>query len=503
MRAAAVTTPWIFFVALPLCVAPWFLDFAQEAKSLSLLAVTAALLGLYAAGKLELTSPPKRVPAAIILLALLSVLGSWFAPASEPALLALRNEGLGLLAALLIAATAEREQVPKALHAGAAVVALLGILQVLLDYRGFTPTSDPGQFPGVTFGNRGLASLFVALGVLPGLALWRKAGRGRPWIALGLACQVLFVLVAMTRAVWIGLALALVATFWLGRMYAKRRAAVTPARPRVPLTRQAFLVRVGAGFGLMALVVAGLVIISGNDALTTLLKHRLDPDNWLQNPRLALWSACWTQFSAASPRVWLLGFGAGSFQVLSPRWLEGVALGQRVFLDAHNDPLQYLIEYGALGLGLRAALILAALRGLAKAAVDPTRSFAGLARVYLGNALILLVASLFFYPLRLPYFIALFGFFLIAEPAFVWRSQRTPLFSPSAWSRLAAAVLAAAILGLGWQRIEIEAAMRAYVKDTQPFFVKMADGRRLSEAMRRHPVPYVYFLMVEPRRLRR
>lgn len=492
---------WIFFAALPLVVAPWFLDYAQEAKSLALMVTVTGILGLFGTGRLSLPGPTRRVPVALVLLTILSLVAVVRAPGTESALLTLRNEGLAILGALLMATLVDKKQVPAALHAGAAVIAILGLLQVGFDFRALTPSSDPGQFPGVTFGNRGLASLFVALGVLPGLWLMRQP-RHRALVAAGIFCELLFVGIAMTRAVWIGLALAFVLSQWLARRQRRAAEALLPAKTRpVPSTR-AF----GAKLFATAVVVLGVGLgawmVSRNDALMMLLGHRLDPANWLQNPRIALWSAAWTAFAAGGPKVWFLGFGAGAFQVLSPSWLGQTELGARAFLDAHNDPLQVLLEFGVLGLALRLGLVALAVRQLARAALEPTGEEAWWPRLCLASAVLLFTGGLFFYPLHLPYFLSLFVFFLGAVPWRIRRHETPAPARPAVAARLAACGLAVVFAALTWKRGVLEEGLRRYVKDRGSFLTKTQERSRLEGAMQREPVPDLYLRLVEARRLK-
>jgi len=62
--------------------------------------------------------------------------------------------------------------------------------------------------------------------------------------------------------------------------------------------------------------------------------------------RVAVWRATW-------PRIWLwpywlIGHGAGSFQLEARRWMSRAGL-KEVYAEAHNDYLETLYEYGVLG----------------------------------------------------------------------------------------------------------------------------------------------------------
>ena len=490
--------PWATFLTLPLLVAPWFLDFAQEAKTLALQAAAGVLLLGYACGKMPAPARSGRVVAALVAIFAASCLSSLWAPGARPAFLTIRNEWTGILAALLLAAICDRKQLAPALFAGAAAIAILGILQVACDWRGLTPHSDPGQFPGVTFGNRGLASLFVALGIMPGLWLISQLRERRGWIYAGLAAQSLFVMVAMTRAVWLGIFGGFIV--WAAAMRRRKRhqALMGPVAPQKAESYRQFLWRWGAGLALVVLCAAALVVIIHNDALKILLAHRLDPANWLQNPRLELWHAALARFFAAGPLTWIFGFGPGAFQVLAPDWLMNSGLANRVFLDLHNDPLQYLLEFGIVGGGLRFALIAYAICRLWKKTTSADVILAPLTMVCLCNAVILLLASLFFFPLRLGFFIMLLTFFLADPEPQVFSANRVQRleFRGALLVRGAAMLIAIAAFAGCWQRAAIETAMRTYVRDSEPYFKKIAARHNLEEKLAHAPVPQIYLKML-------
>lgn len=425
---------WIWLV-LPLLVVPAFLDHSLGAKSLGIIAALAVVLLWDAFGKGFLTRAAKcplaEAPRECDHLALqgqpnprhldsdrqqqtvlarspwralgaLGILvgGSWGLRYTDAG----AYKMAALAAAAILGGWAALRIRPDVWFKGAAIggvlIGLMGLMQIAFSGSMFEPASDPGQFPAVTMGNRGLASLVVALGLYP-LWVWGRLTLGWHrwlwWACLGV--MGLFIALTMTRSVWLGIALAI--GWQVLRLQGWQRL-VAFGRRR---WRQLILAA-----GVAALLVGGLAAM--NEALWVLLQHRLDPQNWLNNPRFALWVDVCLGFYRQGPIAWLTGMGPGAFFEVSRFWHPG----DRPYLDAHNDLLQWLVEFGVLAVMIVVVLLVRALRAAADGSKLPNGGESGMWRRCCDYHLVCLVGcGLLFYPLQLGFFVLAFSYALVAK----------------------------------------------------------------------------------------
>ena len=242
-----------------------------------------------------------------------------------------------------------------------------------------------------------------------------------------------------------------------------------------------------------SLLACVVVCVYANSTLRILLEQRLNIRTWLANPRLELWSSCLKGFASADIWSQSFGFGPGQFLPQSEPWLVGTSLAGRVFADAHNDYLQILVEYGALGLLFHLLMISVCLSKISSASTQDETRF-----IYLGNAVLILLAACFFYPFNIPFLSFLF-----------WIMLLTPLVSPASetslekyskvWSKGSRRFIQLALISLSlmlaneaWNRMLLEANMRAYLYGHDSSIQKMVTRKALLKQMRTIPVPFLY-----------
>lgn len=490
--------------AIAFVVIPAFLDYAQGAKTVALWAMVAALALARAVRAPRVATPTLLWVLAAAIVAL-DFAHAILSPGDARAAMQIAtDEALALAVATLVAGACPL----RGLAACGLGVAALGVLQVVFSAKMLTPPSDPGQFPAVTFGNRGLAGTFVAIGIVPAAALAREAVTRRAagiWYAAAtlMSC---FVFLSLTRATWLGVAGG--AAFFVARERKARKrrgeAGVTIARRAdgedattdEPLEGAAVYGWQGQRTRRLAvavLVIAAfatvITLIASSADLSLLVRQRLTPAGWGANPRFALWPAVLTRFTHGDPAIWIFGFGPGSFLRVAADAQQALGqAGPKLFLDAHFDALQALIETGALGLGLRIALIAIALRRAG-------RSHSRMQHAAAAAVATLLVTGLFFYPLRVPYLLALFAVLLATAYG---RGAATPAFTSA---RGAFAILAIAAVGMVVHRTRLELAMHHLVREPGGMLFKAAERVELRESLGPFaPVPPVFLQILDPQR---
>lgn len=294
-----------------------------------------------------------------------------------------------------------------AFFASAATTALLALFQYF-EVRPFSLVLQSVP-PGATFGHRSFAMHWLVLGMPVGVGLWaRETDSRRRWaLALGLGLIVGVGLLASARAAWFAGAFeALLLGAWLASE-GRRGSLPGPAGPRwqsaagglalafliAAAERSGYAAAYGGYSQRMSAVVTGL-----SGAPTSAVEGAAIPVNNVRM-RLAIWR---NSAAIVAKRPWR-GVGLGNFQVHYP-WFsrsvqdDGVNRESLVVDHAHNDPLEVLIETGAVGLLLALATGGAALwaggRLLRSAELEDRASAAGFSVAALG----LLVNSLFCLP---------------------------------------------------------------------------------------------------------
>ncbi len=502
------------FIGIPLLVIPAFLDYAEEAKSLAIFAVI-VLFGAWTslnaafAQKILWTLKGSRVRtfALFLLLFVTSFVSFSQSPHPLTGLQVLRNDFLPILAACFLGMILRPKDVLRLLFCGATLIGVLGIFQIIFDFQGLTPSSDPGQFPGVTFGNRGLASLFVALGIVPGALLLKEQignTKVRLLVALGLLIQCSFILLTMTRSVWFGTITALCVWWFFGRGTTSKVDSSNTTRI-FTIKRKRFFVLAGLIGFVVLLGLLALIMVS-NENLLILLEHRFSAQNWINNPRLLIWGAAFRQMTSASVTDVLFGLGPGAFQVLSMTWLSSAGEMGRYFQYAHNDFLEICVEYGLVGFLLRIALIGIGINWLIRFFREGYERETCI--VCLSQCFLILVTCFFFYPLRLPFFSTQLILFLVLVPLRRCYSKTpvTPFFMRRKvlfLVRTFVMVTSMLLLGVIIQRARVEILMREYVKERRPYIVKRYEQQELSQRLRYIPAPYVYYQLTVPERLKK
>ena len=282
-----------------------------------------------------------------------------------------------------------------ALLAVATASALLGLLQQLGNPRGplyFYSVTNWGAPVGL-FANRNHQAVFLAamLPFLAHLALGSDKSRRAGTAILAAGVALLFILVIMiggSRAGLIALALSLfvlIYAYWRSRPRPKAGTqATSPRRPGL----------VATGVAVVAVMVIALPTLYGRD----LALERLAATSTDDETRFYLIPAFLDMVAAFFP----IGSGYGTFELAFYQF-ETLEMLSRYYLNqAHNDWLQPVIEGGVFAV----ALIVLFLAWVGRTMLDihraqfdtrTSRRFAALSAVA-----ILIVASLFDYPLRTP-----------------------------------------------------------------------------------------------------
>ena len=369
-------------------------------------------------------------------------LGSMFAVAAGAALVA--NDGSGA-----------RRRLCEAVHAGAGLVALLGLGQHLRRLPLPLPTIS---VPGATFGNRNIAAEAVAMAIPFGLGLVRFGGPADATsrsistststsahlrlITLFLVLEIAYLAVTRARGAWLGGALGIAVFFALRRPHLSRGA-----------------VAAALAVGVLAAVAGALPgRWTAHDSLdvkrfepgTRVVHDAVDPSSPVARTRFALWRRTLAIYGSHP----LTGVGLGNFPVLFPLYAEpdatadGVLSPVTVPRRAHNDLLERLAETGPLGLaallGLYASLAAAAIKRAGRARRDGHPNDASGPAASAGSVAAFIGCGLTGFPFAMPATVFLFGLalgFLAVEAA--------PATSPPLELRRRAGPLARAVVAVG------------------------------------------------------
>jgi O-antigen ligase len=385
--------------------------------------------------------------------------GAPYATAELVRLVAVIGVALGAAQAAAEPTGGWRRRLCEAIHAGAALVSLLGLLQ---HFR-ILPFSIPTiSVPGSTFGNRNVASEAVAAAIPFGLALFRFDGQPRrtdspgptdvsALLAIALALELGYLAVARTRGAWLGGGLGIAVFFAL-------------RRPRLPRVAPMVAIAIGAAAVLAAMVPGRWTAHDSRDAKrfapgARVLREAIDPRSPVARTRIGLWRRT-LQMYRAHP---LSGIGPGNFAVVFPRYAEpgatddGVLSPTQVPRRAHDDLLERLAETGPLGLGALLAVYLIA-GGLATAGARRARregraADSGVAAASAGSLAAVAASGLTGFPLAMPATAFLFAVALgLLAGGGSDRVNATDEPMPTGPARRAGAWIAAALLlaGAGW-----------------------------------------------------
>jgi O-antigen ligase len=404
--------------------------------------------------------------AALLLTTLLSALvaarrgppGAPYAAAELVRLVAVIGVALGAAAAAAAEpAAGGRRRLCEAIHAGAALVSLLGLLQHFRILPFPIPTIS---VPGSTFGNRNVASEAVAAAIPFGLALFRFDDRPRRAgstagpvdpvapLALALALELGYLAVARTRGAWLGGGLGIAVFFAL-------------RRPRLPRAVAAGAIAIGTAVVLAAMVPGRWTAHDSRDAKrfapgAHVLREAIDPRSPVARTRIGLWRRT-LQMYREHP---LSGIGPGNFAVAFPRYAEpgatedGVLSPTEVPRRAHDDLLERLAETGPLGLGALLAVYLVAgglaIAGARRARQEGRTADAGVAAAGAASLAAVAGSGLTGFPLAMPATAFLFGValgLLAAGPAGA-EDERPASVGPRRAGAWITAVLLVA--GAGW-----------------------------------------------------
>ena len=376
---------------------------------------------------------------------------------------------LGVFAAKIL----PEKSVYLGLIVGTTIIATLGLFQVLLDIHYLVPKSDPGQFPAVTFGNRGLSALFVAMGVFPTISLMMSTDRKKFALTAALILQILFIAVCMTRSVWLGVLVA--GVVWFFRGMRKNDSLGQSKRTSI---QHAVLAMI-ASVGLVAF------IVYANPNLKTLLDHRLNVNNWVNNPRIALWISVFDHYKFAPLANVFFGFGPGTLVENQAAWLKHPLLAGQTFLFLHNDFFDLIWSFGFIGSFLVLFIVTGSLISAWRAA-SVSRNFD-----WIANALVRVVTSMLFYPLSLPYFMFLFTLFTAMRKNVIGAESEIS-FSRLKIRYLAAPIIFIPFFFLVWKRIEIETQLRYLLDSKVSFSERLYTKAKVQESIHEFPVPVLY-----------
>ena len=368
---------------------------------------------------------------------------------------------------------ASRRRLGEAIHAAAALVSSVGLLQHFRILPFALPTIS---VPGSTFGNRNIAAEAVAAALPFGLGLFPFGGRGREpggrdgdapalVLTLALALELGYLAVARTRGAWLGAALGMAVFFAL-------------RRPTVSRAAWLSALAIGLAVAVAAIVPGRWTAHDAQDAKrfapeTQVLREAVDPSSPVARTRLGLWRRTLAIYRAHP--IW--GVGPGNFAVVFPRYAEPGATADGVLSPtvvprrAHDDLLERLAETGPLGAGALLALYAVAARlalGRARRARRngrPTDSSA--AATAAGSLAAIAASGLTGFPLAMPATAFLFGIALGLLAAGDAHAGDTPdpiastprRSRPAGWPLVAASLvtLLAVAVAVGWSGRRIAA----------------------------------------------
>ncbi len=302
------------------------------------------VLGLWLSGALasgQVSLRRSRVAPPLLLLIFIAMLSVFQAPSPGEASSAVRNLVFSALVLFLSLSVLEEGGGPVsgALGAGAALTAVLGTLQLLLGPRlGFIPPTQGGALVG----DVSTAAVFVAM-VLPLLLELTTGPPGGSWIwAAGTGICLGYLVLARSRAAWLGAIAGLLVFGLISLQRLRKRAADGPSHGRwqvLSILALALLIVAAGVFG------QGISPLSSAPSLKTAE---------IQGPQLQLYT--WQ----ATLRMILsrpLGVGAGSWRRAFPQEAGNLApeypfSPSRLPQSADNEYLETAAELGAAGLFL-------------------------------------------------------------------------------------------------------------------------------------------------------
>lgn len=301
---------------------------------------------------------------------------------------------LAVLALATSLSAAERAHLPSLVLMFATGAVLLGLLQ----FSGFGVDNPlindtPGAVSG-TFANRNHFALFLALGILV-IPVWVFQDGGRlQWRGpTGLSLLLLFMLTILAAGSRAGMAVGSLAIIiagmiaWRELRWRMRRA------PRWILP---------AAFAAVTVLLVAFALFSVAADRAVSIQRGLSVDVE-QDIRSRAFPTVWEITRATFPA----GSGAGSFDTMFRAYEPDALLKPTYFNHAHNDFIELVLELGLPGL----ILLLAAVVWWAWASVDAwrnsTRRRSMLPRLGSAMLLLIMVASIFDYPARTPFMMAM------------------------------------------------------------------------------------------------
>lgn len=282
----------------------------------------------------------------------------------------------------------------------ASASAALGILQLLGDPQGplyLYAITNTGQPVGL-FANGNHQAVMLAI-AMPLAVVWAARGRttGVASVVIGSSLSLVLLLVALMTGSRFGAAAAVVGAILSGLLIAKG-ARGNPSRPQlVPLPKlQGALRAIALPAALLAAVLAtigGVAALSppGVD-LSSLISGSAEDEL-----RIAALPTILDMLS----KLWFVGAGSGSFDGAYAIFERTALLGPNYLNHAHNDWLEFPIEYGLAGVGCLLLLMLLIARATAAGwLAAPSERLVRIALV--APIVVLAGSSLVDYPLRVP-----------------------------------------------------------------------------------------------------
>ena len=345
----------------------------------------------------------------------------------------------------------------------ASLSALFGVLQWLQWASGIDIPLLPGEAERVssTFGNPTFFASYIALSFFVTLMLARNlSGKWQKWTYAAAALQLLGILAAATR----GTLLAMVAAGFVALAYYAWQGSERYRRY--------------ARFGLLGVLVVAALFITFRAQLASVPFAPLQRlaaislSETTVESRLFIWQNV-VSGTLQSPKESLLGVGSEHIAVVFNRFYDPTKIVEQWFDRTHNAFLDYLVQYGVLGLVLYLALIGTFAREswrllMSEAAVERYHGF-----FFLLIAVVYAVQNFFVFDTALT----LWLFLILFASMLVWRLRGVPESLPLRTLPQMVPVIVGVLIAFLIYPVSIQP-LRANLALAQAYLYQLVDARR-------------------------